>query len=137
MGKHPMNDTQTLANQQERLRVRAVELRRRQLILKNELESSGISEAEQDYIQQRLQILSNEEDAVGQELSQVEQQRNESERSQTELRQQQARTPLRFASRVQGPATVGQIRQLEQVARQYGRRREERELAYTQLAGQA
>src|ERR1044071_5540299 len=141
-------DQERLSAQRERLRVQAVELRRRQLVLENELSSTGISEAERDYIQQRTQALSNDEDTVGQELGKVELQLSRLKQNLAEVEQfrsrqqqiQQSQRQSRAALQARGispqEATL-RINQLQRAAADYDRRRREREQRYERLKSQA
>lgn len=128
---------ETLAAERERLRVRAVELRRQRMLLENELASPGISPAEGGYLQQRIRTLSTDEDAISQKMAKIDpelaQLQQQFEQQLAVEQQRQAFSVARARRQLAGP----QIQQLEYATRNYERVRREREEVYTTLQSQA
>lgn len=133
-------EQERLALQEQRLRVQAVESRRRQLVLQNELSSPGLAESERDYINQRLAVLSTDEDRVAQELGRTSQRLAELKREIDDARAVQVQKSFRLVPRSSpgpSPATViAQANNLQRAAATYERRQREREETFTRLQKQ-
>jgi len=137
------DNQERLGLQRERLRVRAVEVRRREKILENELSSTGISEAERDYLRQRLQTLSNEEDEIGQQEVQVERQIAEVQQTILAAEQEQIRVEQRrqgvLGTQVRRLSIVpqaGDRARLDRARQLFQQRQLERNQASARLVGQ-
>lgn len=108
-----MATIEQLTLERDRLTVRAKELQRQRMTLENELASSGISEAERDYLQQRIKLLSTDEDALGQKLAKVEPQLAQLTTQATQFESQRRR----FIARAQTPAVGQTPQQLQAIVR--------------------
>ena len=135
-----------LGQERERLRMRAIDLKRQRLVLENELASPGILADQSAFLSQRLQTLSNDEDQLSLKLAQTERQLQEAERSTKELEREQlgarlerqatlnAQTQQIAGLGVSSPETLKRVQRLTIT---YGRQSEGREKTYIRLSRQA
>ena len=127
----PAAEYDNLRRERERLRLRAVDLRRQQLVLENELSSPGIAADQTEFLRQRMATLSNEDDQISASVARLERQMFQAD--QQRQAERSARRPKRRAARgyiVQpliSPAVINQLRLT------YQQRQEEREKNYSRM----
>lgn len=132
-----------LGQERERLRMRALDLKRQRQVLENEMQSSGIAESQRAFLSQRLQTLSNDEDQLSLKLAQTERQLTDAERSIKKGEREESDRRLRRqsilsieAQRLSGQivGTPTTVQRVQRIAAAYERSRQEREKSYARLS---